>query len=156
MNGRRNTRWLDLAVKARQWAIDAQGQELRAAQTAARQAEVLEQQASQTLAHAQAGRNAVLLRASFAAADLADHGAYEGRLRIECDSARQRTVEAQDQEQVVQAQVMENLSQRDALSGCLEKARLADRVDDARRAAREHDELWLLRTASTREAPRED
>jgi len=156
MNGRRNTRWLDLAVKARQWAIDAQGQELKEAQTTARQAETRQQQASRTLVQAQAGRSAVLLRETFAAADLADHGAYEGRLRVECEAARQRMLEAQDQEQAVRGQVMENLSQRDALAGCLEKVHLADRLDEARRAAREHDELWLLRAGSTMEASRED
>jgi hypothetical protein len=148
MNQRRNTRWLELAVKARQWAVDAQGQELKLAQAATRSAEATEQQARHTLAHALAGRSAVLSRASFAATELADHGAYEGRLRLQIDAAAERALQAQGEEQSVREQVIESVSQRDALAGCRDKAHLANREDEARRAAREHDELWLIGAAA--------
>jgi hypothetical protein len=138
-------RWLDLATRARQWALDERRQALLDARAAEEEARDRRDALNRSLAAAQGDRRGLLSRDTFHAGDWVQRGAYEGALRNDTVGADRVFDDASAAAEALRAEMRDILAQRDGFRHRLEQQTEAARQQNARVAVRELDELWLVR-----------
>ncbi len=149
-------RWLTLAARARQWALDAQGSLLQRARHAEVQAQDLRDGHVQALDAAHAGRSELLRRGSFGAADLARQAQFEQRLRGQAAQSEAALQQAREAADALRGEMQLTLAERDAYRHRSDQLRQRHQQDRARAAVRELDESWLARMASNDGGGREN
>ena len=140
-------RWLDLAARARQWALDEQGQHLHRARHAEDSAQARRDHDAQALDAAHAGQRELLRAGAFGAADLAGHARFELALRGQAAQSEAAWQHARQETDDVRAAMQNTLSERDAYQHRSDQLLQRQREDQARASVRELDETWLMRSA---------
>ena len=148
---RSRTRWLGLAIRARQWALDEHSHALHEARAAEEAAQRAQQAASAALDAAHAQRDGLVSRHSFGADDLQRHVAHEAEVRGQSLRAQQQLHSAIAHGDTIRTQMQEVLAQRDAYQHRLQRVTQEADQRQARVDVRELDELWLLRPARSAE-----
>jgi hypothetical protein len=141
-------RWLDLAIRVRQWSLDEQAPALRQACAREEQLGLARQQAEQAVSDAAWTRADLLQRDSFDAAALLRQAAFEAEQSRRAVQARQDEAGAQAEVQRIREHMRRLLAERDAIGGSAERLAARMQSDDARAESRVVDELWLLQLAA--------
>lgn len=147
MSGNRRHRWLGLAARARQWALDEQGQHLHRARHAEDRAQALRDRDAQALAAAHAGQRELLSGSAFGAADLARHARFEHTLRGQAAQSEAALQQARQEADELRAAMQNTLSERDAYQHRSDQLLQRQRQEHARATVRQLDETWLMRSA---------
>lgn len=143
----RPQRWLNLAARARQWALDEQGQHLHHARHAEDEAQALHDRHAQALEAAHAGQSELLRAEAFSAADLARHARFEHALRGQSAQSEAALQQARQQADHLRAAMQHTLSERDAYQHRCDQLLQHQRQEQARADVRQLDEAWLTRSA---------
>lgn len=140
---------LSLAMRHRQWQVDAQLPDLMRDLDAERAAQAARDDAQSALADTHAARAAMLARNHFDAAALSRHATHGALAQEQLAHAKAEAERAQRDADAQRARIQELVAERDALEQKLERTRESARALAGRRASRELDELWLLRTGTS-------
>jgi len=152
MNGKRHgSRWLDLAIRSRQWALDERVPDLQRANASELEASQRRERTDAAVADARGARDVLLSRDSFSAATLMAHSAFESELRRSSLAAQRAQEEAVAATQTIREEMQHALGERDAFRKRAEQTLQQMRRERDRVATREVDELWLLQCANRRE-----
>ncbi len=140
-------RWLSLAARARQWALDEQGQQLHHARHAEDRAQTLHDRHAQALNAAHAGQRALMRNGAFGAADLAQHARFEHTLRGQAAESEAALQQARHKADELRAAMQHTLSERDAYQHRSDQLLQRQQQEQARTVVRQLDETWLMRSA---------
>lgn len=143
MKSRRRS--LELALRVREWKLEEQAHDLRAAVSDELQAQRALEQARSKVSDGVAAQATLKQRAAFHAAQLLHLASYQV---LVCEEASRRAAEldcATAEAQLWRERVQGTLSERDAFARCLQEDGHRQAVERERKQVREADETWALR-----------
>lgn len=143
----RSPRWLQLAIRSRQWALDEQIPALQKANAGEEAARLMRERVEAAVAGAVDARGSLLSREHFDVMTLITQSAFEQSLHRKALMAQQDEEEARTKAQGIRDEMQRSLGERDALCKRAEQTMASVRLEQARAAAREMDELWMLQRA---------
>lgn len=146
---RTSSRWMELAVRVRQWSLDEQIPTLRHALMCEEQSRQAREQAEAAVTAAGEARGTLLRQQSFDAAAFQRQSVFEAEQRRRSSVAQSDEEEASSAVDAIRDDMQRLLAERDAFRSSAERARESARVGQERAAIRQVDELWLLQRSTT-------
>ena len=146
-DSRGRPRWVDLAIRSRQWALDEQVPVLQQATAEEDAARLKRERVDEAVAKAGDARDCLLARERFDVTALMSQSAFEHALRGRAQAAMREEAEASSAAQDIREEMQRSLAARDALDSHAEQLLKLRHREQERVAAREMDELWMLQRA---------